>query len=104
MAALSLVPVAPARRMAISPSPAQAQRRAREEGQMAYASTHSAVNESRGDSMSAASRNLSDRFVRYLAYRRTVRVLEALGSRTLTDCGMTKASIRQRAHEAVYGA
>ena len=53
--------------------------------------------------LSAAIYALMNRMADYRAYRRTVAELSELGALELADLGLTRATIRATAHEAVYG-
>lgn len=46
---------------------------------------------------------LSQRFADNRLYARTLRELESLGDRELADLGLSRSSLRDVAHQAVYG-
>jgi uncharacterized protein YjiS (DUF1127 family) len=75
-----------------------------EEPDMAYVNTTGRA-EGRGalTTLAGAVHALQARMARRALYRRTLAELSALGNRELNDMGLSRASLRAVAHEAVYG-
>lgn len=70
---------------------------------MAYANTTRAVRKGLVDRLLAMKEDFSETLRRRKLFEKTVRELESLTDRELTDLGISRLSIRDVAREAAYG-
>ena len=70
---------------------------------MAFVADIRALEASFAQRMAAAAKHMVHRINDHRMYRRTVRELQALDARDLTDLGLSRSMIPSVAHEAVYG-
>lgn len=75
----------------------------REDLEMAYVSSHRAANISFGDYVAAAVIAVKAALARRAVYNQTVRELQSLSSRDLSDLGISHYNIADIAREAAYG-
>jgi uncharacterized protein YjiS (DUF1127 family) len=69
---------------------------------MAYANETLSVGGSLAQRLRQLSATFADRRARYGLYRKTLRELEGLTERDLTDLGLSRSNIRDVAYQAAY--
>lgn len=69
---------------------------------MAYANETLTVGGSLAQRLRELRATFADRRARYSLYRNTLRELEGLSDRDLTDLGLSRSNIRDVAHSAAY--
>lgn len=70
---------------------------------MAYVSSKRTATTSIGPRLAEMMREASEAYTAWRLYRRTLNELEDLSVRELDDLGLSRATVRQAAFEAVYG-